>query len=226
MGDSAYSRHLRVAGNVQPGSIRRSGTSVNFVLMENDQLLPVVYSGTEAPPDTFKDDSQALADGSFGRDGVFHAKQLQAKCASKYAPKTADPKNVTQVQPRALLRCPTNPQLISRNPHQAGRLRPRLQLFHPLSSSRGFFFHRRGYRFGQTVRTFRCAQRCDLRICRGADLHNSGRQRGGEDHFTARAGGTGAAYQRQRHHPGDYQVARDLSRIWVTWRIRRCYTTN
>jgi cytochrome c-type biogenesis protein CcmE len=98
MGDTAYSRHLRVAGNVQPRSIRRSGTSVNFVLMENDQLLPVVYSGTEAPPDTFKDDSQALADGSFGRDGVFHAKQLQAKCASKYAPKTADPKGVTQLQ--------------------------------------------------------------------------------------------------------------------------------
>ena len=41
---------------------------------------------SEAPPDTFKDNSQALADGSFGRDGVFHAKQLQAKCASKYAP--------------------------------------------------------------------------------------------------------------------------------------------
>src|SRR5213594_186612 len=86
MGDGAYTKHLRVAGNVQPGSIKRSGTSVNFVLAENDQLLPVVYSGTEAPPDTFKDDSQALADGSFGRDGVFHAKQLQAKCASKYAP--------------------------------------------------------------------------------------------------------------------------------------------
>jgi cytochrome c-type biogenesis protein CcmE len=78
-----------VAGNVQPGSIKRSGTNVNFVLIENDQLLPVVYSGTEAPPDTFKDDSQALADGSFGRDGVFHAKQLQAKCASKYAPQQA-----------------------------------------------------------------------------------------------------------------------------------------
>jgi len=86
MGDSAYTKHLRVAGNVQPGSIKRSGTSVNFVLIENDQLLPVSYSGTEAPPDTFKDESQALADGTFGRDGVFHAKQLQAKCASKYAP--------------------------------------------------------------------------------------------------------------------------------------------
>src|SRR5229473_338979 len=72
MGDGAYTKRLRVAGNVQPGSIRRSGTNVNFVLIENDQLLNVVYSGTEAPPDTFKDDSQALADGSFGRDGVFH----------------------------------------------------------------------------------------------------------------------------------------------------------
>jgi len=86
MGDGAYTKRLRVAGHVQPGSIKRSGTRVEFALIENDQLLPVVYSGTEAPPDTFKDNSQALADGSFGRDGVFHAKQLQAKCASKYAP--------------------------------------------------------------------------------------------------------------------------------------------
>ncbi len=87
MGDGAYTRRLRVAGNVQPGSIKRTGTRVEFVLMENDQTLPVVYTGTEAPPDTFKDESQALAEGNFGRDGVFHAKQLQAKCASKYAPK-------------------------------------------------------------------------------------------------------------------------------------------
>ncbi len=86
MGDSAYSKRLRVAGNVQPGSIKRTGTHVEFVLVEQDQNLTVDYTGTEAPPDTFKDDSQALADGSFGRDGVFHAKQLQAKCASKYAP--------------------------------------------------------------------------------------------------------------------------------------------
>ena len=48
--------------------------------------MPVDYNGTEAPPDTFKDNAQALAEGSYGRDGVFHAKQLQAKCASKYAP--------------------------------------------------------------------------------------------------------------------------------------------
>jgi cytochrome c-type biogenesis protein CcmE len=86
MGNEAYAKRLRVAGNVVPGSIKRSGTRVDFMLKENDLTLPVSYTGTEAPPDTFKDDSQALADGSFGRDGVFHAKQLQAKCASKYAP--------------------------------------------------------------------------------------------------------------------------------------------
>jgi cytochrome c-type biogenesis protein CcmE len=86
MGDDAYTKRLRVAGNVQPGSIKRVGMKVEFMLVENDLTLPVVYSGSEAPPDTFKDNSQALADGSFGRDGVFHAKQLQAKCASKYAP--------------------------------------------------------------------------------------------------------------------------------------------
>src|SRR5579885_1670978 len=67
MDDSVYSKRLRVAGNVQPGSIRRSGTRVEFVLVEQDQSLPVIYTGTEAPPDTFKDESQALAEGSFGR---------------------------------------------------------------------------------------------------------------------------------------------------------------
>jgi len=56
------------------------------VLVENTNQLRVSYQGEEPPPDTFKDNSQALAVGTFGRDGVFHATQLQAKCASKYAP--------------------------------------------------------------------------------------------------------------------------------------------
>src|ERR1700685_3484113 len=107
MGTEAYSKRLRVAGNVVPGSIQRSGTRVDFMLKENDVTLPVSYTGTEAPPDTFKDDSQALADGSFGHDGVFHAKALQAKCASKYAPqqpgnqrKAKPAKSITQAQPQ------------------------------------------------------------------------------------------------------------------------------
>ena len=86
MGGKAYTRHLRVAGNVQPGSIARAGTNADFILLEQGKTLRVSYHGTEPPPDTFKDDAQALAVGTYGQDGVFHATQLQAKCASKYAP--------------------------------------------------------------------------------------------------------------------------------------------
>lgn len=95
MDQSIYSKRLRVAGNVQPGSIKRQGTRVEFTLLEEGRTLPVIYNGTEAPPDTFKDDSQALAEGTFGRDGVFHAKKLQAKCASKYAPQQEQPEGTT-----------------------------------------------------------------------------------------------------------------------------------
>jgi len=86
MGNKAYTRHLRVAGNVAPGTIQRVGTNAQFTLLEQGHTLKVVYQGAEPPPDTFKDDAQALAVGTYGRDGVFHATQLQAKCASKYAP--------------------------------------------------------------------------------------------------------------------------------------------
>jgi cytochrome c-type biogenesis protein CcmE len=97
MGDKAYHSQLRVEGFVQPGSIEHDGPHVTFVLNEFESHSPkaatgrrlkVVYKGSEPPPDTFKDDSQALAEGSYGRDGVFHATVLQAKCASKYAPAT------------------------------------------------------------------------------------------------------------------------------------------
>ncbi len=86
MGGKAYTRNLRVAGSVVPGSIVREGSHASFVLTEVDRKLRVSYTGEEPPPDTFKDNSQALAIGTYGRDGVFHATQLQAKCASKYAP--------------------------------------------------------------------------------------------------------------------------------------------
>lgn len=86
MGSDAYSKRLRVAGNVAPGSIKRQGTHLEFLLAEEGRTIPVVYAGSEAPPDTFKDNAQALAEGKYGRDGVFHATNIQAKCASKYAP--------------------------------------------------------------------------------------------------------------------------------------------
>jgi cytochrome c-type biogenesis protein CcmE len=95
MGNVAYTRNLRVDGFVVPGSIEHNGPHVDFVLNEYESHMPnaasgrtlrVSYKGSEPPPDTFKDDSEAVAAGTYGRDGVFHATTLQAKCASKYAP--------------------------------------------------------------------------------------------------------------------------------------------
>ncbi|MFC5865594.1 cytochrome c maturation protein CcmE [Acidicapsa dinghuensis] len=109
MGDKAYKTHLRVEGFVKPDTIQQSGTHVTFVLTEfeshnpkatpNPHFVVVNYQGSEPPPDTFKGDAQALAIGTFGKDGVFHATQLQAKCASKYAP--AQPNGVQPAKPAA-----------------------------------------------------------------------------------------------------------------------------
>jgi cytochrome c-type biogenesis protein CcmE len=108
MGDKAYHSQLRVEGFVVPGSIEQSGTHVTFAMNEfeshnpkaaSGRVLKVTYKGSEPPPDTFKDNSQALAEGSYGRDGVFHASVLQAKCASKYAP--AGPNQPNGAKPAA-----------------------------------------------------------------------------------------------------------------------------
>ena len=77
-------------------------------MLEQGKLLQVTYQGSEPPPDTFKDDAQALAIGTYGRDGVFHATQIQAKCASKYAPApgsrppTAEPAKTAMLTPASL----------------------------------------------------------------------------------------------------------------------------
>lgn len=93
MGDRAKEQKVRVGGDVEPNSIVRdtNGHDVHFVIAQADGAtkinLKVVYTGIEPLPDTFKDGSQALADGKLGSDGVFRATKIQAKCASKYEQK-------------------------------------------------------------------------------------------------------------------------------------------
>ena len=85
--DENAGRRLRVGGNVAPGTIKRDGKRVEFMLIEEGNTIPVVYTGTSPLPDTFVDNSQALADGKMNSAGVFEANQIQAKCASKYEAK-------------------------------------------------------------------------------------------------------------------------------------------
>jgi cytochrome c-type biogenesis protein CcmE len=87
MGDKAQDQRTRVGGDVVPGSIVRDAKEVRFTIHQGDLKLNVVYKGIDPLPDTFKDGSQALADGKLRSDGVFQASKIQAKCASKYEAK-------------------------------------------------------------------------------------------------------------------------------------------
>jgi cytochrome c-type biogenesis protein CcmE len=89
-------KRLRMNGEVVKGSIQRKGSEVWFTLrhkLENQpaspqaQTINVVYNGTDPLPDTFRDESEALADGRLMANGSFEAKKIQAKCASKYESK-------------------------------------------------------------------------------------------------------------------------------------------
>lgn len=97
MGSESMGKRLRIAGDVEQGSIKRVGKEVHFTLCQKPEhegkkegatrRLNVVYNGSDPLPDTFKDNSQALADGKMATDGTFHAQRIQAKCASKYEAK-------------------------------------------------------------------------------------------------------------------------------------------
>ena len=87
MGDQAYVKRLRVGGDIGEGSVVRKGNVVEFLLVQKKLNLKVAYDGSDPLPDTFRPGAQALADGKMGRDGVFHANKIQAKCASKYEAK-------------------------------------------------------------------------------------------------------------------------------------------
>jgi cytochrome c-type biogenesis protein CcmE len=87
MGQDGVDKRLRVGGDIKANSIVRKEGKVHFTLIQNDKQLNVVYTGIDPLPDTFKDGSQAVADGKLSSDGVFHATKVQAKCASKYEAK-------------------------------------------------------------------------------------------------------------------------------------------
>ena len=84
MGEQAYGRRVRVAGNVVPGSIEKLQKGIRFTLEQEGQTLAVSYVGKDLLPDTFKDGAQAMAEGELMRSGEFESTMIQAKCASKY----------------------------------------------------------------------------------------------------------------------------------------------
>jgi cytochrome c-type biogenesis protein CcmE len=75
---------VRVAGVVQ-NDIQRSegGLRVRFTEKDGTASVPVEYHGTL--PDIFQPGITVVAEGRLGADGVFHARNVLAKCPSRFS---------------------------------------------------------------------------------------------------------------------------------------------
>lgn len=77
---------LKVSAKVVKGSIVRDAAAqrVDFSITDGTQTFPVTYVGMV--PDTFTDenDIDVVVEGKFGRDRVFQATDVIAKCGSRY----------------------------------------------------------------------------------------------------------------------------------------------
>lgn len=75
---------IRLGGMVEKGSLVRSGQTVNFVVTDNAQTVPVTYTGIL--PDLFREGQGVIAEGKLAPDGTFHAETILAKHDEKYMP--------------------------------------------------------------------------------------------------------------------------------------------
>lgn len=81
-----YDVGLKLGAKVVPGSIKRDAATqqVDFLVSDGARQYPVSYRGIV--PDTFTDanDIEVIVEGRLGRDGVFRATEVFAKCGSRY----------------------------------------------------------------------------------------------------------------------------------------------
>jgi len=79
----AYNQDVRVAGEVQTDVMYGPSGTVHFTEKDKTASMVVVYSGPL--PDIFKPGITVVAEGRLGADGVFHARNVLAKCPSRFS---------------------------------------------------------------------------------------------------------------------------------------------
>jgi cytochrome c-type biogenesis protein CcmE len=85
-GEPPEGRRFRVGGLVIPGTIERETGSleVRFVLTDNENTMPIVYSGIL--PDLFREGQGIIAHGELTESGSFVADEVLAKHDENYMP--------------------------------------------------------------------------------------------------------------------------------------------
>ena len=85
--EAPVGRTFRIGGMVVPGSLKREGVEVHFVVTDTAKAIAVVYRGQL--PDLFREGKGVVAQGSLGPDGVFRAREVLAKHDENYMPPDA-----------------------------------------------------------------------------------------------------------------------------------------
>ncbi|HET7197911.1 MAG TPA: cytochrome c maturation protein CcmE [Burkholderiales bacterium] len=85
--EAPVGRTFRIGGMVVPGSLKRDGVEVRFLVTDTAKDMPVVFRGQL--PDLFKEGKGVVAQGNLGPDGVFRAREVLAKHDENYMPPEA-----------------------------------------------------------------------------------------------------------------------------------------
>jgi len=85
--EAPVGRTFRIGGMVVPGSLKREGVEVHFVVTDTAKSMNVVYRGQL--PDLFKEGKGVVAQGQLGPDGTFTAREVLAKHDENYMPPEA-----------------------------------------------------------------------------------------------------------------------------------------
>ncbi len=83
-GEAPINKAFRVGGLVEPGSVKKDGVKVSFVVTDNVKSIPVRYEGIL--PDLFREGQGVVAQGRLGADKQFVAEQVLAKHDENYMP--------------------------------------------------------------------------------------------------------------------------------------------
>lgn len=85
--EAPVAKTFRLGGMVKEGSVKRSGTEVEFAVTDTAQTISVKYTGIL--PDLFKEGKGVVAQGQLHSDGVFVAREVLAKHDENYMPPEA-----------------------------------------------------------------------------------------------------------------------------------------